>query len=57
METKTLKIDAPSSAPAVKKPYEVPVLKEWGTLKDITLSQNSGGRSDGGRKSGTSRTN
>lgn len=53
METKTRETEVS----AVKKSYEAPVLKEWGTLKDITLAHSSGGKSDGGNKAGVSRTN
>jgi hypothetical protein len=48
MDTKTPKNEHDSSVPAAKKPYEAPQLKEWGTLKDITLTQGSGTKSDGG---------
>jgi hypothetical protein len=57
MESKSPKNDVSSSLPAAKKPYEAPLLKEWGTLKDITLTQGGGSRSDKGNKSGQSRTN
>lgn len=30
-----------------KKRYEPPVLVQWGTLKDVTLSSGSSGNSDG----------
>jgi hypothetical protein len=36
-------------APTAKKPYEAPVLRDWGTLKDITLSTGTQTHSDGGR--------
>ncbi len=35
--------------PIVKKPYEPPVLKEWGTLRDITQAVGSSGNDDGGK--------
>jgi hypothetical protein len=56
METKSPKNDVLSSVPAAKKPYEAPALKEWGTLKDITLSQSSGRKSDGGKGSKSNTT-
>lgn len=57
METKSPKNDVPSSMRAAKKPYEAPVLKDWGTLKDITLSQSSGRKADGGNRRGQQSTN
>lgn len=42
--------DASSADETVlKKPYAPPVLLEWGTLRDITQSVGSSGRSDGGK--------
>jgi hypothetical protein len=57
METKSPKNDVLASAPAAKKPYEAPLLKEWGTLKDITLSQSSGRKQDGGGNKKNNSTN
>jgi hypothetical protein len=57
MEPKLPKNDVLSSEPAAKKPYEAPLLKEWGTLKDITLAQSGGKRSDSGGKKGNNWTN
>jgi hypothetical protein len=34
---------------AAKKPYQAPVLKDWGSLKDVTLSSVGSRGSDGGR--------
>lgn len=40
----------PQDAEAAKrKPYEPPVLLDWGTLQDLTQSQGWSGKSDGGR--------
>lgn len=49
MKAKPLETEVQARAPAVKKPYEAPVLKDWGTLRDITLSNSNQGNSDGGR--------
>jgi hypothetical protein len=57
LETKTPKNDVLSSELAAKKPYEAPLLKEWGTLKDITLAQGSGKKADSGGKKGANWTN
>jgi hypothetical protein len=46
----------PAQQPAQKMPYQTPVLKDWGTLKDITLQSGSGGKSDNA-KGPYSRTN
>jgi hypothetical protein len=32
----------------VRKPYAVPVLRTWGSLKDLTMSRGNSGSSDGG---------
>lgn len=49
MDIKTPEKDDKLSVPSAKKPYEAPVLKEWGTLKDITLAVGSSRQADGGR--------
>jgi hypothetical protein len=49
MKTKPPKNDLGSSAPSAKKPYEAPLLKEWGTLKDITLGYSGSSGNDGGK--------
>jgi hypothetical protein len=47
MDIKSSKTERIVSA---KKSYQAPTLKDWGTLKDITLANNSGGKNDSGRK-------
>ena len=42
--------------PAVKKNYILPVLKDWGTLRDVTLAVGLAGASDGGKLPLVSRT-
>lgn len=49
MNTDRLKDDNALSPPTAKKPYEAPVLKDWGTLADITLTNGNNGKADGGR--------
>ncbi len=39
-----------------KKPYVQPVLQEWGSFQDLTLTVGSRGRSDGGKQSGRKST-
>lgn len=56
MEATSRKTDERES-PKVKKPYTPPVLQYWGSLADITLAQAFGGKSDGGNKILSSRTN
>lgn|GEM_PF-1813902 len=34
--------------PPVRKPYVVPVLYSWGSLKDLTMASGNSGASDGG---------
>lgn len=40
-----------SSKPATmkKRPYEPPVLKNWGTFEDLTRAVGNHGKADGGR--------
>ncbi len=40
----------------VKKPYEAPVLVEWGSLMDLTQSVGQSGSSDGGHNPHANRT-
>lgn len=42
--------------PVVKKNYMAPVLKNWGTLRDVTLAVGLAGSSDGGKLPLVSRT-
>ena len=38
------------AAPVTKKrPYEAPVLQDWGTLQDVTQAVGNHGKADGGR--------
>jgi len=53
---KSLKTGNQASKPAVKKNYMPPTLKDWGTLKDVTLSIGLTGSSDGGKLPLLSRT-
>ncbi len=47
----------PAAEPSpVKKVYAAPVLVRWGTLRDLTLSVGSRGKSDGGKKYGRKNT-
>lgn len=57
MEATSRKTDERESPPKVKKPYTPPVLQYWGSLADITLAHSLGGKSDGGNKILSSRTN
>ena len=51
------KDDAPSAAPAQKKPYQAPVLIQWGTLRDITQTSGKTSKSsDGGGAKVANRT-
>jgi len=49
MEGKSLEVEDKEITLKVKKYYEPPVLRDWGTLKDMTLSVGFSGKSDGGR--------
>lgn len=50
MIVKSLTIEEKITALDVKKKnYESPVLMDWGTLKDMTLSAGFSGKSDGGK--------
>lgn len=42
--------DGSAPAPA-KKPYAEPVLQEWGSFEDLTLSVGNQGKRDGGNQS------
>ncbi|MBN9488247.1 MAG: lasso RiPP family leader peptide-containing protein [Alphaproteobacteria bacterium] len=47
---KTASLETKGQAPATaKKPYEAPVLNDWGTLEELTLANGNKGKSDGGR--------
>ena len=45
-----------SAALPTKKPYVAPVLRPWGTLRDLTLSVGSTGASDSGKSKFSNRT-
>jgi hypothetical protein len=47
MKSPKTKIQAPR--PAVKKNYMPPVLRDWGTLRDVTLTAGFSGSADGGK--------
>jgi hypothetical protein len=49
MKVKSSVIQDEDIARKVKKHYESPVLKDWGSLQDMTLSVGFSGKSDGGR--------
>jgi hypothetical protein len=50
MIVKSLSIEEKNTALHVKKKnYEPPVLKDWGTLQDMTLSAGFSGKADGGK--------
>lgn len=50
MIVKSLTIEEKNTALGVKKKnYESPVLRDWGTLQDMTLSAGFSGKSDGGK--------
>jgi len=50
MIVKSLTIEEKNTALDVKKKnYEQPVLKDWGTLQDMTLTAGFSGKSDGGK--------
>ena len=47
---KTASLETKGQAPAAaKKPYEAPVLSDWGTLEELTLANGNSGKNDGGR--------
>ncbi len=49
MVVKPFEAEDKNIAVSMKRNYEPPVLKDWGTLRDITLSVGFSGKSDGGR--------
>ncbi|HEY6981878.1 hypothetical protein [Reyranella sp.] len=49
MKTDRLADENRTPQPAAKKPYEAPVLKDWGTLQDMTLANGPIGKKDGGK--------
>jgi hypothetical protein len=55
MQSKFPEKSPESALPCEKKPYEAPVLKPWGSLKDITLA--GGSRKNDNAKNFNSRTN
>ena len=50
MEAKSPKKHPEGYDPSTKKPYEAPVLKEWGTLVEMTLAMGAAGSADGGKR-------
>jgi|SwirhisoilCB2_FD_contig_31_22535243_length_627_multi_2_in_0_out_0_2 hypothetical protein len=46
---KSLRTGNQASKPALKKNYMPPVLRDWGMLKDVTLSAGLSGSADGGK--------
>jgi len=55
MQSKFPEKNAESALPCAKKPYEAPVLKPWGSLKDITLA--AGSHKNDNSRNVNSRTN
>jgi hypothetical protein len=39
-----------------RKPYVAPVLRSWGSMKDLTMSSGSSGANDGGRRNFNNKT-
>lgn len=52
------KLEEPGTdvSPPAKKPYEAPVLVEWGTLLDMTRKVGVKGQRDGGKSRNHNRT-
>ena len=48
--------DGRSVQASEKKPYSEPVLLDWGSLEDLTLSVGSQGKSDGGKQNNRKKT-
>ena len=53
---KSPKTENQALRPIAKKNYMPPVLKNWGTLRDVTLAVGLAGSSDGGKLPLVSRT-
>lgn len=45
----SLETEGQAPAAAAKKPYKAPILNDWGTLEELTLSNGNKGNPDGGR--------
>jgi len=45
-----------AAKPGARQPYSAPVLINWGTLRDLTLSTGSAGAADSGKGKAPKRT-
>lgn len=50
-----LKEASDTAQPSAKKPYEKPVLSKLGSLRDLTMTKNAAGKSDGQKNRFTGR--
>lgn len=56
MKHQVEKSDISDPIPPKKKPYQPPILQDWGTLQDLTKATGFSGKKDGGRGIFSSRT-